>query len=56
MQNGGAEWGMGAGASQRCSGCQSDSFFVRLAWLAGLDATGHYFATYKTESTSWPMS
>jgi hypothetical protein len=30
--------------------------FVWLAWLAGLDATGHYFATYRAESTSLPMS
>ena len=46
----------GAGAGHRRQGCQSDFFFVRLAWLAGLDVTGHYFATYKTESTSLPMS
>ena len=29
---------------------------MRLARLAGLGATGHYFATYRTESTSLPMS
>ena len=29
---------------------------AKTAETAGLDATGHYFATYRTESTSLPMS